>query len=317
MRDLNIFLKEGNFDGDVVMQSRSDSSVIAVRATRSTLKKYRELERCGVYMLMFKQRTVYVGQTNEKCNQRPFDLHTDNIEKYWHTALVFSIQNANITDNELKYIENALCEYVHKNNNYECITSVPARNNCNMDFRRSAYSLETPKIFACEKIIEDIKFYIKLFPASIFPPQHVFSNGCSEIPQSNPLSIESSTPVPTASSQPETALFYYQNPRKDVKGYAEIAIHLGSASPNRDVVLKRGAVLGAISTAPSFATTANKIKNKRDELRRNGELVQNVLQADIPINNTNFALELLSGVSLSAPENWKTADGTKLKDLLL
>lgn len=316
MKRLSILLADGNYDGDVTLKS-SKSKIVAVRATRETFQMYTsELNHVGVYILMLGSNTVYVGQTGRECIDRVFKSHTDGLERNWHTALAFSFPNSSISENELKYIENALCEYAHKN--YDCKTQTPAEANCTIEYRdrQNHYNLDTWQMLNCKDYIKDILFYIDQFPhSSIFPPQHIPSPTSNDTATS--VIVESSEPVQTTNTPEETALFHYHNSSRGVDGYAEIAIHLGSASPNRDVVLKRGAVFGAISTAPSFATTANKIKKKRDELSRNGDLVRNVLQVDIPINNTNFALEVLTGVSLSAPENWKTADGTKLKDLLL
>lgn len=327
MKQLSIYLADGTFDGDITMSS-PNSKFVAIRVARENLESVRsDLEFSGVYMLLIGSDTVYVGQTGLDyiCN-RACSTHSGNIDASWHTLLAFCCEDRHISANELLFLENALCEYAHSNYP-NCISTNPSKTTCNKRFRETQnhYLLGSRQILTCNRHISDIKFFISRFANTIFPSQSAAPvaalepavEECSPPPADEVIDIDANVAAPAVEEHFEHKLFYFSNSSRGVQGCAEIVIHLGAACSKRKTILKKGAVLApTISDARSFATSAAKIKETRDKLRSSGKLIGQILQSDESFDSPNEALLVLTGVSLSAPENWKTADGTKLKDLL-
>ena len=59
------------------------------------------------------------------------------------------------------------------------------------------------------------------------------------------------------------------------------------------------------------------VRALRDQLEKAGQLVNRVLQIDLPFDSQSGALKFLNGTSLNGNECWKTVNGDKpLKQLL-
>lgn len=168
MRGVKIYLSDGTYRGTVTMSSDS-SKIAAIRVEKEKIQDYEnELDGPGIYLLLSDTNSVYVGQTGlDTIKKRIMNTHSGDIDATWHTVFAFKFPNATIGTNELLFIENALCEYVHEH--FRCLTTTPTRQNCNKRYRKQHYHLESVQIHTCENYIEDIEFYISIIPESIFP----------------------------------------------------------------------------------------------------------------------------------------------------
>lgn len=293
MLDVQINLSDATYNGAIMMSSTT-SKFIAIRTERSDTDSFtKELGHPGIYFLMVGTDSVYVGETDlQSILTRINSTHTGTIDASWHTLLAFPcISGISLSQNELLYIENAMCEFAQKKYS-QCLTTTPSPKNCNASYRNSHYGLSGSSIKACKQYIEDIKHYISLFP-SIFP--------------------QTTTPSP-APKAANTELFYYDNPSVGVSGKAEIEIHCGHTK-KRKAILKKGSTVSTnISNAFRSHTAVLALRTK---LEKQGKLINRVLQEDIEFDSQSGAGEFLNGTSFDGNTRWKTVNGdVPLKSLL-
>lgn len=172
MRGLKIYLADGTYNGTVTMSSDS-SKISAIRVAKENIQDYEnELDGPGIYLLLVGSDAVYVGQTGlDTIQRRIMNTHSGDIDASWHTALGFKFTDSTISSNELQFIENAMCEYVHAHFN-KCLTTSPQKANCTKTFRKRHYHLSGVQVHTCENYIQDINFYINVFPDGIFTSAH-------------------------------------------------------------------------------------------------------------------------------------------------
>ncbi len=293
MNGLNLYLADGTLGGPVIMTSAS-SFFNAVRVKRADVLVYaNDLSYPGVYMLLIGNDTVYVGQSGlSTVYKRIQSPHSGNIDSLWHTVAGFCCKNQNISNNELLFIENAMCEFAHKNYAH-CVTTSPSKATCNATFRNQHYNLNGGQINACNQYIKDIKHYIACLGDSFF------GTGFSSL----------------TNSSGTKELFYFKNPSKGVDGKADILIHTGNTAA-RTAVLKAGSILSA-NVSDHFSGSIS-VKNKRLQLQASGAIVGNVLQTDITFTSQSSAGAFLNGTSFDGNKNWKTVNGDiPLKQLLI
>lgn len=292
MNGLNLYLADGTLGGPVIMTSAS-SFFNAVRVKRADIPNYaNDLKYPGVYILLIGNNTVYVGQSGlSTVGKRILSPHSGNIDSQWHTVVGFCCKNQNISNNELLFIENAICEFAHKNYAH-CVTLSPSKATCNAAFRTQHYNLSGGQINTCNQYIRDIKHYIACLGSSFFGAGF-------------------STPINVSGTK---ELFYFKNLSKGVDGKAEILIHTGNTAA-RTAVLKAGSILSA-QVSDHFSGT-NSVKNRRSQLQASGAIVGNVLQTDITFPSQSSAGAFLNGTSFDGNKNWKTVNGDiPLKQLL-
>ncbi len=291
MKGIEIYLADGDYNGAMILNC-SSSSCLAVRVEKKEVFQYNELNAPGIYFLLIGSASVYVGQSGlDTVAKRIMSTHSGGIDSSWHTVVGFVDKSNTLQGNELLYIENAMCEYAHKNFS-ECLTSSPAKVNCNSTYRNSHYKLNTIQLKTCDRYIEDILQYIMLFPKTIFPQRFI-------------------TPV-TPASDFET--FYFASPKRDSYGKAVIQINLGHTKA-RKTILKAGSRIST-DVSDSFNSSAS-IKAHRRQLETQGVLVERVLQEDIVFDSQSGAGQFLNGTSFDGNSNWKTVSGDiPLKKLL-
>ena len=291
MRGVQIYLADGDYNGAITLSSTA-SQISATRVSKSRVSEFdNDLNGPGIYFLLIGNDSVYVGQTGfNTIKQRIMNTHTGNIDSSWHTVVGFKFSSY-IGNNELLYIENAMCEFAHSNY-ASCLTSNPARSNCTARYRNQHYLLNAGQIHACNQYIKDIKFYISIFPNSIFP----------------------GTSQGSVHQNSQKELFYFKNPRRGVSGQAEIFIHCGHTSA-RQAILKAGSVISA-DVSPNFGSHVS-IENLRNQLVASGEIINRVVQQDIVFSSQSRAGQFLNGTAFNGNINWKSVNGDKkLKDLL-
>lgn len=285
MNGVNIYLEDGTFNGTVTLRSAS-SKITAIRVAKDKIHDYpTELDGVGVYLLLIGNNSVYVGQTGlDRLEKRITNTHSGDIDSQWHTAMAFKFDPTTNT-NELLFVENALCEYVY-NHFSNCLTTTPAKGNCNTKFRYSHYHLTTFEIKACENFIADIEHYIELFPESIFP-----------------------NPKPKQVQSGNMQIFNYQSAKGDIAGHTVIDLKSGKTTLKKDAKL-------SVGVSPHFAKAAA-IMKQRQELVKTGKIINQVLQEDLDFNSPSGAGAFLTGTSVSGNEIWKrVSDKKKLGEVL-
>lgn len=167
MRGLKIYLADGTYEGTVTMSSDS-SKISVIKVKKENIKDYEnELNGPGIYLLLVASEAVYVGQTGlDTIQRRILNTHSGDIDSSWHTVLGCKFADPNISSNELQFIENAMCEYAH-NHFRKCLTTSPKKMNCTRSFRKRHYHLNGGQIHTCENYIQDIEFYLDIFPNGI------------------------------------------------------------------------------------------------------------------------------------------------------
>lgn len=286
MENVNVVLANGSFNGPVKLFS-SFSRVTAFFVSRSNVSQYsRELNKKGIYLLFIGSKSIYVGEAHlTSIYKRIFNTHSGEIDNSWHSVAAFTFSNRISTD-ELGFIENALCEYVHNNRNWTCVTTSPSRNNCNEDFRIDKFDFEREQIITCNRDIEDIKHYISLIEDYLF----VYANN-SDSP-SEPVNHSSSTH------------FYCNGPR----GAKAEGIFTGPGLK----VLKRSTIAHEVS--PSFLR--HNYNSHRTKLIEEGIIRDYKFVNDYQFSSPSEAAAVILGRSAAGTREWKTIDGKPLKDFL-
>lgn len=295
MKELNIYLADGSFGGNVVMESPT-SKITAVRVKRQEIQNLdNELNQRGVYLLLIGSDSVYVGQTAGSIKNRITNTHTGDIDVSWHTAVGFTCPTAG--SDELYFLENALCEYAHENFQ-RCLTTSPARANCNAAYRNSNYRLGSGQIRACNSYFEDIKFYLETF-------KHLGGSIFGTTPEEE----EKVTPPPVEEHnefKPEE--FYFKNSSRDAEG----TLIITSDTP-RNFILKAGS---KISDGLLEWRGRDSVLQQRAQFEAEGKLLNRVLTSDEYFKSPHAAVEFLNGGSINALIYWKDKNGITLGEVL-
>ncbi len=300
MKDITLYLEDGTYDGNLTMRS-VDSKFRAYRVSKDKFHEFdTQLIGKGIYFLLMGNNAVYVGMTDKrKLNNRILDTHTGTIDRDWHTVVAFKCENNSITDEQLLYLENAMCEYVVKEMKYVIKNIKPVESNCNEKYRKSHYNLEIEQIRECKRYIDEIKYFIGHFQNSIFPQM-----SDSIYPMNND----------NESKKKNEVLFYFRSPKRDSDGKAKILTHCGHKKARQTILLKGSKISKEVSE--NFDSYPSIIA-KRQELEDNGKIIDRVLEEDILFNSQSGAGQFLNGRSFDGNTNWKTVKGNKpLKELL-
>ena len=278
MENLSVFSASPNFDGVITIDSSSKISATKVcRADVSGVST--RLSKPGIYMLFINRDSVYVGQSSSSIKNRIFSPHSGGIENEWQSVVAFTC-NDHISSDSLLFLENALCEYAH-NHYVRCLTSAPAKENCNENFRYSHYNLNVAQFNVCRAFFKDIRDYLAVF--SRFVPSE------------------------------RKKIFMFTSKARDSEGRAEIEINCGHKR-KREAVLKAGSRISR-DVSINFASSQSVIVH-RNELISEGKIVDRILQVDLVFPSQSGAGEFLNGTSFDGNSGWKTSDGIRLKELL-
>ena len=284
MKELNIYLEDGSFGGNVIMESH-DSKVKALRVRREDIPHFgkgKELSTRGIYFLLMEKDNIYVGQTSNLLDNRMFAPHTGNIDSRWHTVIAFAFPDW-IDDSQLRFIENAMCEHVYKKYGH-CETNSPARENCNEAYRKKTYPFGISHLHLCQSYLKDMEFYLETFErlGGLF----------GDIP----------TPP-----QPEEE-FYCKKLSCDADGVLIISQY----NPPQ-FILRAGS---KVSTRILEWGGREKVLKQREKFMAEGKLIDRVLQCDLPFKSSSGAGEFLSGGAFDGPGTWKNKNGITLGEVL-
>lgn len=287
MKSVNLYFAENDIEGALSISSNL-SKIMLTRLEKAKVAFDQDgLNGSGIYFLLIGTNKRYVGETGlDTLKKRILNKHTGDIDKLWHTVVGFKILDNMISKNELLYLENALCEYVHSHAEYECLTTNPSKTVCNVAYRDKHYKLTMAQIDICKTYLKDILFYLTMFPGPLFPEL----------------------------INPHGLLFQYENKKRDVHGTAEISIHV-KPGEQRIIKVKAGSKL-SVDVSPHFSASAS-IQEKRMELEKEGKIKDYILLEDKEFNSPTAAVEFLAGISLNGNISWKTVDKHKsLKEFL-
>lgn len=287
MKSVNLYFAENDIEGALSISSNL-SKIMLTRLEKAKVAFDQDgLNGSGIYFLLIDTNKIYVGETGlDTLKKRILNKHTGDIDKLWHTVVGFKILDNMISKNELLYLENALCEYVHNHAEYECLTTNPSKTVCNVAYRDKHYKLSMAQIDICKTYLKDILFYLTMFPGPLFPEL----------------------------KNPHGLLFQYENKKRDVHGTAEISIHV-KPGEQRIIKVKAGSKL-SVDVSPHFSASAS-IQEKRMELEKEGKIKDRILLEDKKFASPTAAVEFLAGISLNGNICWKTVDEHKsLKEFL-
>ena len=287
MKSVNLYFAENDIEGALSISSNL-SKIMLTRLEKAKVAFDQDgLNGSGIYFLLIGTNKIYVGETGlDTLKKRILNKHTGDIDKLWHTVVGFKILDNMISKNELLYLENALCEYVHSHAEYECLTTNPSKTVCNVAYRDKHYKLSMAQIDICKTYLKDILFYLTMFPGPLFPKL----------------------------INPKGLLFQYENKKRDVHGTAEISIHV-KPGEQRIIKVKAGSKL-SVDVSPHFSASAS-IQEKRIELEKEGKIKDRILLEDKKFASPTAAVEFLAGISLNGNICWKTVDEHKsLKEFL-
>lgn len=278
MKSVNLYFAENDIEGALSISSNL-SKIMLTRLEKAKVAFDQDrLNGLGIYFLLIGTNKIYVGETGlDTLKKRILNKHTGDIDKLWHTVVGFKILDNMISKNELLYLENALCEYVHSHPEYECLTTSPSKTVCNVTYRDEHYKLSMAQIDICKTYLKDILFYLTMFPGPLFPEQ----------------------------INPNGLLFQYENKKRDVHGTAEISIHV-KPGEQRIIKVKAGSKL-SVDVSPHFSASAS-IQEKRMELEKEGKIKDRILLEDKKFASPTAAVEFLAGISLNGNICWKTVN---------
>ena len=286
MKNINIYLADGSYDGVITMNSPLSKFTVA-RITRNELPNYSAtLEGTGLYFLLIGKSSVYVGQSSlDYVSKRILNTHSKDIDSSWHTVVGFINTGALISNNELLYMENALCEYAHQN--YQvCLTSSPAKDNCNEKYRSKHYGLSIGQINSCKAYIEDIKYYIQCFPKTIFP---------EKIPVEDP-----EPPV-------EKVKLYIHSVKREAHAEALYAY-------SGKIKVLKDSMISSSSNLPNQKKQGG-MEKMRQKLIEDGIVVNRKFVTDYEFSSPSTAAAVILGTASSGNEKWKDENGVSLGEL--
>lgn len=294
MENLSIYSSDSSFNGIVVMNG-ANSKINLVRVAKDRVSEFStSMNKPGIYLLLIGTNCIYVGQTGlSTIDKRIMSTHSGSIDSDWHTVLSFACINPTISTNQLLYMENAMCEYVYKNYPY-CATTSPAKAYCNARYRKEHYGLSIGQTVECDQCLADMQEYIRLFPKGIFPegspdtPEKYTSGGGTSVP--GPM--ESAIGVPLFAKQRSA----------DAEGYL---------TSDGKFILKKGSFI-----TPKEPTSTCPQSTRNRLLVEAGNLVGNKVLNDLVFSSPSAAACFVAKASMNGNDVWRSANGTKLIDLI-
>jgi len=233
---VSVHYLEKNKDGGIIMTN--DSSFFeAVRVSKEMFKEFDHLSKgfVGVYLLLIGKSSVYVGETHDDLFARIPAKHTGMIDKDWHTVVFFRTAKTKVSENELRYIENWMCEFFknsfvvqrkereedspekdspEKDNSQKggsVLTKNPSKTTAKKRDTDNHYGVSDARRITLQKCIEEIKNYIEFFPGSLFPqnvvpPVSSAAASSEVVPVSSAASSSAVVPVSSAASSSAVAV---------------------------------------------------------------------------------------------------------------
>ena len=288
MQGLRIYLADGNYDGPVIVSSDS-SKISAIRVAKENMDTYeKELSGLGIYLLLFEEDSVYVGQTGLSLLKRQLvRKHSKKIDKKWHTVFAFKIAT-DVSEDELLFIRNAIAEYAYHNFK-KCLAGSLTKQKCNSEYRCGHYNLNDSQIEICNQYVRDIEFYLNFIPKTIFP---------SKFNALKSNKVESDGRV--------TKLFRCVDGKRKASAQARITFYPGK---DKDIttVVRAGSTIRRFQ-GMGIGEIEKKVAQEREKYIQAGKIDGSILQEDITFSAPSFAASFILGKASTGLDNWKSMD---------
>lgn len=284
MQGLRIYLADGNYDGPVIVSSDS-SKISAIRVAKENMDAYeKELNGLGIYLLLFEEDSVYVGQTGLSLLKRQLvRKHSKKIDEKWHTVFAFKIA-ADVSEDELLFIKNAIAEYAHHNFK-KCLAGSLTKQKCNFEYRCGHYNLNDSQIEICNQYVRDIEFYLNFIPKTIFP---------SKFNSLKSNKVESDGRV--------TKLFRCVDGKRKAPAQARITFYPGQ---DKDIttVVRAGSTIRRFQ-GMGIGDIEKKVAQEREKYIQAGKIDGSILLTDIAFSTPSFAASFILGKASTGLDNW-------------
>lgn len=288
MQGLRIYLADGNYDGPVIVSSDS-SKISAIRVAKENMDTYeKELSGLGIYLLLFEEDSVYVGQTGLSLLKRQLvRKHSKKIDKKWHTVFAFKIAT-DVSEDELLFIRNAIAEYAYHNFK-KCLAGSLTKQKCNSEYRCGHYNLNDSQIEIYNQYVRDIEFYLNFIPKTIFP---------SKFNALKSNKVESDGRV--------TKLFRCVDGKRKASAQARITFYPGK---DKDIttVVRAGSTIRRFQ-GMGIGEIEKKVAQEREKYIQAGKIDGSILQEDITFSAPSFAASFILGKASTGLDNWKSMD---------
>ena len=339
-------LKVVPVDGDmthvlgVSLRPGNGMAFLIKREMLSIAKDIAALKQCGIYFLYgeVKQegkliRKVYVGQAVSRkngegvfCRIKEHDSDKPS-ERFWTDAIAFVDRNNEWGPTEISYLENRFAELIYLAKKDSAFYELANGNTPNPGYVTKDMQWDL------ESYIEDAKTILQTLRYDFFDKEEDSEN--SLLFTSNFASSESydeNNPLPT---QPKTTITpckdelpALQSPQPSVpiltssvvgitlflKGKKVDANAIGEMIDTGRIRVKAGSIVSRTNNL-SGQKKCDSIKSKRDELERNGVILNRTFTKDYVFNSPSEAATIILGTSSSGNERWRTKDGIRLGDL--
>lgn len=289
-KSINLFLMDGTAVGRIKC-TLANWTGVAYKIPRTELDKCKErddLKQSGVYFLFGTsdqtgENVVYIGQAGIRKNGKGILYrlieHKRNPDKdYWTEAIVFTTSNNSFGPTEISYLENRFVGMATEAGRY----LVKNSNDPTMG------NITEEKESELEEFIDYAKIVMGTLGHKLFEA----------------LAEKSSTPkVREIIDDDELTLFMKRNSRKSGK-----LIEASCKQTREGFVILKGSLIETIdSESIPPGIKERRLKAKIDE--------HGILQENVLVNSPSYAAAFVIGGHANGLVEWKTEDGTTLKEI--
>ena len=299
---IELFLVNGTADSLITAElSNWNGKAIKIPRTEVAACNREDIKGVGVYFLICQEDdgtdSVYIGEAEnvlDRLAQHLRDYQSGKEKYYWNTAVIFVGRDLNKA--LIRYLENRFVEIAKDCGRYAVLTKNTYKNTV----------LKEAQIATMEEFIDNVKILI------------------------NTLGYKVLVPVPKASD--DTVYLYCKSASASAKGFVSaggftvlegstISDHTVPSSASAKGFVSAGGFTvleGSIvsdHTVPSLETKGKTYFKLRNNLIKDGVIVDRAFTRDYEFNAPSAASAVILGHTSNGNVDWKTADGTKLKDL--
>ncbi len=287
-KNINLFLMDGQFSGRIKCTLSSWTGVV-YKIPRKELDKCEQredLKQSGVYLLFgvneeTEDKVVYIGQAGSRGILARLIEHKNNSDKdYWNEAVILITSNNSFGQTEISYLENKFCDIAKEVNRY----------NVKNEKTPSMGNITEEKEAEMEEVIDYFKVVIGALGYKVFVP--LVEKKLHE----NNLNLKEN-------SNDNIELFLerkIKNSGASIKAYGLYT--------NEGVIVLKGSMVSPKELQHIPYTISERRKSAKIDKN-------NILQEDLIFNSPSYASGFVVGGSSNGRTDWKTKDGTTLKDL--
>lgn len=285
-KSFNLFLMDGEVTGRIKCATLNWTGIV-YKIPRSYLDKCRyrkDLKHSGVYFLFDNDNNeVYIGQAGSRKNgegvlYRVCEHLKDDRE--FNDAVIITTNTHTFGPTEISYLENKFTNLAKSTGRYK----VRNANDPNPGH------VTEEKESELEEFIDYSKMFLGVLGYKVFVPM---------LKKSEPEKIE----------QRSEDLHLYLS-RKRAK--TSRVIKAECIRTDEGFVVLKGSM---IEESDVYYGLPDSIKNVRETLKSDGKIINGKLTVDYLFNSPSYAAMFVLGLSSNGRTEWKTIDGTTLKDI--